>query len=91
MPEVTACPHCGVVPAALALTTWGDGAQRLAWAPFVCLACGGLALFWLATGRMAALGYDEEQYLRTHAPALWAQIEAARAARRGEGEGDPCP
>jgi hypothetical protein len=35
---------------------------------------------------MAALGYDEEAYLKTHAPVLWEKVEAARAALRGEGE-----
>jgi hypothetical protein len=81
-----------VPPAALALATWGDGKQRLPWAPFVCQWCGGLALLWLATGRMVALGYDAEAYLKTHAPVLWAQIEAARALRRGEeDDAQECP
>lgn len=73
------CPHCGAVPARRVVLRWGAGQSWLACAPYLCQACGGLALVALATGRLLALGYNEEAYLRAHAPALWEVITTARA------------
>lgn len=82
MPDVTSCPHCGVVPEALGLAAWGDGVQRLEYAPYLCQACGGLSLVWLETGRLMRLSSEHEAILREHNPALWEAITAARAAMR---------
>jgi hypothetical protein len=54
--------------------------QTLLWAPYLCQACGGLALVWLDTGRLVAIGPEHEAYLCAHAPILWDAITAARQA-----------
>jgi hypothetical protein len=71
------------------VTIWGTGQQTLPYAAFVCLACGGLAILWLDTGRLAALAPEYEALLEARAPALWERVVAVRS--RLDMEDDDAP
>jgi len=78
------CPSCGFEPDRLEMVPWGDGVQAQPVAPFLCQACGGLALIVLATGEVLPVPPAAWEPVRQRNPTLWQAITTARARILGK-------
>jgi hypothetical protein len=85
MADTAACPSCQAKLVAHVALPWGDGAQRLPAAPWICSHCAALGIIELETGMITLVPDDAWKPVQERNPVLWQDIVQARALILAQG------